>query len=114
MFRVLSHRYLVLATVVFAASGTSAAIAQSASGSAGNTQAGTYSAQAVAAPQPPIWLNIEDGGYFAKAGTGSGSAAAAAGTVSPSNHINGIGVSTAAPGKACTVLPGTDIPYECE
>jgi hypothetical protein len=106
-------RRVALAVVLFAATYPSAVFAQQADADApDDSYAGTYNGPVEPGSAPPLNVNVDYGKYHAAAGAGNGAAGAGAGTLS-NGHSNSVGTSTQAPGEACTMLPGTDIPYDC-
>lgn len=111
MLKFTPRKSLVLATAAFLVAGSSAVMAQQGDVSAGNTEAGTYSAPSGGSTPPPIWGYFNEDGYFVGVNGGNGSASAGAGTNSGGTQ-SGVGAQTGAPETACT--EGLDIPYDCE
>lgn len=108
-------RYSSIKSLAFAAGAalaicsSSAAMAQNASVDPTSTQAGTFG-PANGGGTWPVYGQVFYGQYGVSGGTGNGAAFVAAGT----GNSNRTGVVTQAPDSACTTLPGTDIPYECQ
>jgi|SRR5580658_10899624 hypothetical protein len=97
---------------LLATSISSAVMAQNAMLNPGNTQAGSSSGQDPSGQPWPIYGQVQYGQYGASAGSGNGAGFVAAGTGSQ-GHYSATGVTTQAPGDACSTLPGTDISYDC-
>jgi hypothetical protein len=112
MRKITSRTTIVLAAALFVAAAPSIVMAQEAGATPGNTTVGTYSG-----PPPggewPLAVVAGYGGYFAGVGAGNGAAGVAAGTLSSSGQQHSVNVGTYAPGEACILLPGTNVPYDC-
>jgi hypothetical protein len=113
MFQRNPRKILGLVTAVFLSMGARQAMAQTAEGP-GNTSAGVYSGPE-GGPQWPLEVYVPPtvGGYYAGVGVGNGAAAAVAGHVNSSGQVNAVGAGTQTPGEVCPILPGTEIPYDC-